>query len=513
MAYEALTRARITNLEAPIPPQCYTKSDGTSNPCWTCHAVGTFPNRQNDVKLQSEYAFSDVGKDNHWTNLFVDRSAVMASITDAQALAYVRQDNYAELRTKLAGKQTGGYIPDLDFQQGFGEDGFAKDGSGWRAFRYKPFPGAFWPTNGATDDVLIRLPASFRKVKGVEQPEVYKANLALLEAQLATDPNLPADKVVWPTEPLDEKLVGADLDGDGKRGVAVLIKGLPKKYFGDAAALVFRGVYPHDTEFLHSVRYIDPESRTLIAQRMKELRYSRKVRYLGDTDIPRAYAAEVDEKFRAHLPRFAGDGATGLVNGFGWRYQAFIEDSKGRLRAQTREETFACMGCHANLGVTVDGSFSFPRKVPGKSGWAYQNIGDIPDVPQWGHAEGEVLTYFKRVLGGDEFRSNDEILERFFPGGKLDEALVKKAAVGGTEKLPFLLAPSRKRALLLNKAYMALVREQTFEKGRDVVIRPAKNVLQHTENVETAFAKAGHIYADGQLRLNWRGTPFWTLTD
>jgi hypothetical protein len=74
-----------------------------------------------------------------------------------------------------------------------------------------------------------------------------------------------------------------------------------------------------------------------------------------------------------------------------------------------------------------------------------------------------------------------------------------------------LLAPSRKRALLLDKAYMALVREQSFEKGRDVVIRPAKNVLTHTENVETPFAKAGKVYADGRLRLNWTGTEFWTL--
>src|SRR3546814_2792844 len=57
------------------------------------------------------------------------------------------------------------WIPDLDPAQGFDDTGFARDGSGWRAFRYKPFPGTFWPTNGASDDVLIRLPAIFRDRK------------------------------------------------------------------------------------------------------------------------------------------------------------------------------------------------------------------------------------------------------------------------------------------------------------------------------------------------------------
>ena len=31
-------------------------------------------------------------------------------------------------------------------------------GSDWRTVRYQPFPGAFWPTNGSTGDVFIRLP-------------------------------------------------------------------------------------------------------------------------------------------------------------------------------------------------------------------------------------------------------------------------------------------------------------------------------------------------------------------
>jgi hypothetical protein len=39
-----------------------------------------------------------------------------------------------------------------------------------------------------------------------------------------------------------------------------------------------------------------------------------------------------------------------------------------------------------------------------------------------------------------------------------------------------LIVPSRERAALLNKAYMALVKEQRFELGRDALIKPPRNV-------------------------------------
>ena len=51
----------------------------------------------------------------------------------------------------------------------FDNEGFDKDlknnYTGWRAFAYYPFLGTFWPTNGSTDDVLIRLPETFWKDK------------------------------------------------------------------------------------------------------------------------------------------------------------------------------------------------------------------------------------------------------------------------------------------------------------------------------------------------------------
>ena len=59
---------------------------------------------------------------------------------------------------------------------------------------------------------------------------------------------------------------------------------MPSHYLGGAAALpVRRGLYPEGTELLHSVRYLDPDAPGLIAARMKELRYMKKVQALDRT--------------------------------------------------------------------------------------------------------------------------------------------------------------------------------------------------------------------------------------
>jgi hypothetical protein len=40
----------------------------------------------------------------------------------------------------------------------------------------------------------------------------------------------------------------------------------------------------------------------------------------------------------------------------------------------------------------------------------------------------------------------------------------------------YLLLPSPERALALDRAYRAIVEEQSFTKGRDAVLAPSKNV-------------------------------------
>ncbi len=475
----AVARASIghtANREAQVPSMCYTKTGGVSNPCWTCHTDSQSPNHQNDGALQAEYSFSAFALQNRWTNLFVDRTAAATAITDAEALAYIRTDNYAPLRAALNRSRPAdytGYVPDLDLAAGFDAEGFARDGSGWRALRYKPFPGTFWPTNGSADDVMVRLPAAFRaSPDGTPTRDIYKANLAILEAAIASPPG--------GSSTIAARFVGAARDEP-----------------------VRRRLFPAGTELLHTVRYVDPDAPALLSTRLKELRYMRKVASLDDWAVLRAYEKERDKKDRGVVSAFAGSPLSGVRNDFGWQLQGFIEDATGRLRLQTEEEHRFCMGCHSSLGVTVDQTFSFARKVPGADGWRHQDLRGMKDAPQAGHAEPEILTYFKRTGGGDELRANVEVLQRFFPGGILEEKEVRRAAPGGDRDITHLIAPSRSRALALAKSYMALVREQTFAHGRDTLLAPPANVFARIDNDSTELATRGKIFRDGRLWLDW----------
>ncbi len=202
----------IYNREAIIPPPCYTKTQGSYNPCYVCHQneIPGRENRMNDEDLQVEYSFSELGTRNHWQNLFEDRSERVSGMSDRDILEYINQNNYSELAERLEQVDFQGWIPDLENlhlgKDAFDENGFAKDGSHWVAYNYKPLPSTFWPTNGSTDDVMIRLPAPFRTdLYGNESLDVYKANLAILEAQMKGYATIGC-------LPVDERKVGIDLD-------------------------------------------------------------------------------------------------------------------------------------------------------------------------------------------------------------------------------------------------------------------------------------------------------------
>jgi len=156
------------------------------------------------------------------------------------------------------------------------------------------------------------------------------------------------------------------------------------------------------------------------------------------------------------------------------------------------------MGCHSGLGVTVDSSFAFPRKVPGLDGWRLQDLRGMADAPQASHEEPEVLEYLRRVGGGDEFRANDEMIAKFLKPGRLNVHAVRAAP-----DLAALVMPSRARALALNKAYLLIVRDQSFVHGRDAVLAPAVNVHQKIENGQTDLRKTGKVFTDGRLWLDW----------
>ena len=163
---------------------------------------------------------------------------------------------------------------------------------------------------------------------------------------------------------------------------------------------------------------------------------------------------------------------------------------------QNREETLFCMGCHSTIGTTIDQTFAFARKVPGAKGWGYINLHDLADAPTNGKTEGEYLSYMRDVGGGDEFRQNQEMREKWFDDdGNLLTNAVKAADVYT------LITPSPRRALDLNKAYLTIVQDQDFIHGRDANLTPAVNVYRNVdENTPTLPAEKSREY---DLRLHW----------
>ncbi|MFP5414647.1 MAG: hypothetical protein ACLGG1_06510 [Gammaproteobacteria bacterium] len=489
----------LYNPEAVIPPQCYTKTETQYNPCYVCHqaAVPGRENRMDDGILQQEYQFSDVGLRNHWRNLFEDRSERVAAISDAEILGWVDDDNYSALAPSLRAAEFKGWIPDLTgLESGaaaFDENGLARDGSAWMAFNYKPMPSTFWPTNGSTDDVMIRLAPEMRQTAdGVESIDVYLANLALVEANIKGMSEIT-------TRPLDEAVIGSDLDGDGALGVATVIRNTGH-YVGAAADWFKQNwLYPLGTEFLHTVRYvgISDDGSIEISRRMKEVRYMRKQYVLPKFALDNAYREEAYAKDAGYLPGYIDMGPHGLDNEMGWLIQGFIEGRKGQLRASTFEENLFCMGCHTSVGATIDKVFSFARKIDGEQGWGYINLHGMPDVPNRGESRGEIATYLERVGGGGEFRNNPEMRSRWFDAeGRVDHARIATADVYS------LITPSRERALELNKAYRLLVEDQDYIFGRDATVTPPANVYREIDPAVVPTLPAEHAY-EWDIRLDW----------
>lgn len=516
-AYDPLGEARaavaVHNPEASVPLQCYART-GAANTCWTCHAEGQNTNLRVDLDLQASYDFSDFARENHWRNAFLalgagaagagaDDDGDGAEIADAELIAWVRQDNYRPLQRALArAPERPAFVPDVDLHGGFDELGFARDGSGWRALRYQPFPGSGWPTNGSVGDSFVRLPDAFQQDgAGAASLEIYRANLTILEAAIAADPSQPTAALSRRIEPIDEVAIGLDLDADGVLARATRLRGLPARYVGGAAEVVVtRYQYPAGAELLHTVRYLDPDAPGMMARRMKEVRYARKVEVLDAWANARAYEREAEEKAEGNLPQYRGAPEVGLRNDFGWQLTGYIEDARGRLRLQTEEEHRACMGCHSAVGVTVDHTFSMARKVPGRDGWQVQTLEGLQDRAQVGHADGEALTYMKRAGRADDFGANAEMDDRFFPNGELDAVAVRRASPGGDRDLAWLLSPSRERALRLDRAYLALVRLQRFAQGREAFAEPPR--LLHVV-VGAEEKAAARTWTDGRLHLAW----------
>jgi hypothetical protein len=506
---------RLRNSIAYIPPQCFTQTRGedgrSKNPCYACHTRSEAPNYVNDQDLQVTLTLPVPGASNPWTNLLSAPLARAPAVSDEVIRAYVRHDNYRDSDGRIAlaqvlqkpppdwdGNGNGrwdGFVPDVQFA--FDDHGFdhRPDGSptGWRAFAYYPFVGTFFPTNGSADDVLVRLDAALREDEaGRFDATAYVVNFAIVEA-LVTRADVAIDAV-------DEAALGVDLDLDGHLGRATHVAfddardgrgGTRMHYVGRARALqasggfpIAPGLFPLNTEFFHTVRYLDvgPDGVVAMAPRMKEVRYARKALWMT-YDALKAHVALENRTTTTNPARTHGVEwfrEAGVGNGLGWYYQGFIEARDGSLRPQSLEESAFCEGCHGGIGATVDGVFSFARKVrddgPAR-GWFHWSQRDLRGIPEPRRQDGQYeYTFYLREAGaGDELRSNSEVSSRFFD----ERGALRSGEVEALHSdIARLLLPSPSRALDLDRAYRAVVLEQSFDRGRDAVLAPSPNVQE-----------------------------------
>ena len=515
-----ITSKNIKNMDSVyISPQCYTKTQdnkgNTFNPCYSCHINSIEPNFVDDFDLQASYDFSESSNKNPFINSFKDRTTLVEKIADKEIISYINQSNYKSSDGRIIiadklnydlpskwdfaydGKKDGkwkGYIPDSYLN--FDDEGFDKDlngvYTGWRAFAYTPFLGTFWPTNGSTDDVMIRLPKSMMQdEKGNFSKEIYKINLAIVESMIKKQ-DIKLDFEV------DESKYNVDLNHNNlvdKTSIIVykwnkpdaLSKypkviyrnyyvGLAKKELIENKLHISPGLYPDGTEFLHSLRYIgiDEQKNSIkMSPRMKELRYTKKTSWNNYSQLSNAAQSEIKEKdaFPERLRGVRGDMEKGLSNGLGWVYQGFIEDKNGNLRPQSYEETLSCIGCHSGIGATTDSSFAFPRKFDEKNAWYHWTKKDLKGTKDrvLSNKKGEFAFYLEQNRAGDEYRANEEIKNKFFDkDGKLIQSEVDKIK----DDITYLIYPSVKRAIKLNKAYKVIVDEQSFIYGKDAHIKP-----------------------------------------
>jgi len=534
----------LPNETAYIPSQCYTKTEDKQkqvyNPCYVCHTKSIEPNYINDWNLQLEYSFPEAGLQNPWANLFEDRSGRIQEISDQEILEYVRTSNYLdeqgtiiisnrmrEVPSSWDINENGrwdGYTPDCYFNfDGKGFDHDLEDSyTGWRAFAYYPFPGTFWPTNGSTDDVLIRLAEDFRlDDNGEFDLTVYQVNLAIVEAI--------TNRRDVAIEEIDENRFGVDLNKDGILGLTNLIafdwnplENRTMSYVGQAGldqqqgtVHLAAGLFPEGTEFLNSVRYmdIDDQGSISLAPRMKELRYMKKRSWQSYADLEGSALSEIKEKddFPDRTRQFIGNSEQGLNNDDGWLLQGFIEDAAGDLRPQSFEETVFCIGCHGGTGATTDSVFSFPRKIDSnhdQQGWYHWSQKGLKGLnePKIKIRDAGVYYEYSYYLmynkSGNEFRDNLEVVNKFYNrDGSVKQDMLDLLH----EDIKVLLDPSAGRALQLNKAYKTIVWDQDFIHGRDTNIAPVANVHKEVEqDLPTGVKQVSNI--DG-FRGRFGSTP------
>jgi len=441
----------FSNPYAQVPAQCYIETaSGTQNACLFCHTNGVWKTGMGNNNPQAG-AFADIGNFqleysfapynnttplatiNRWENtLYPEKLAahvaslgIDANTWDMQS--YLRQDNwskaYAQRPKQDAYWDAGGESPfrllpalnpaDLPANaDGFvrsqrKEAGFYKDQegvmTGWRAVNFMPY-GIFSPQTGSVSGIYIRLPVAFmQNEQGKFDTALYAQNLDLL------------------AKAVQDRLTESDA----------------KSYLGKANSIaVQKGVYPVGTEFAHPLHYVDMDADGSDAsvsrfpgtrsQRVKEVRYMIKWEdYNPNGQRPTAGAEPT---------AIMGSDAQGWVdNGAGWYLVGFIEDAKGDLRPQHKEEMMQCIGCHSGVretemptftsgvGNTVDSTWSFPRQLPKGMGWQEMNYlgynktngSTLAEPKNRDKGVGEYRLFLEHVVGANLYGEMPMSIEAF----------------------------------------------------------------------------------------------------
>ena len=425
-----------SNPDPAIPPQCWVETGyGTQNACLYCHtdylaSIG----HGNALRLaEDQVLYSFAGPElNHilWRNVIAPEevdarlAAEGVALPDIGDVDYVRRDNWSPAYARARPEGNAGWMntdrpddelalfPALDPNHLFPYDpadptsggahgyvdpeGFVRDSggrpTGWRSVNFLPY-GIFTPLTGSVSGIYVRLPRPFMTSGGEISLEAYKANLELLERNVKN------------------RL----LEGESH-------------YLGDASSVrVRRGFFPVGAELAHPLHYVDlradgeagpsvdgvvgnhaptyefPGTRS---KRLKEMRFMYKWQDVALEDL--AGAGDEEDGEETIVGR---EGQGWIDNAAGWILAAFIEDRQGNLRTQTTEELVQCLGCHGNVGNTVDSVWSLQRKLPGELGWREMDYGGydsrrphetrLEDYRREGEARGELELFYHTVVGAD----------------------------------------------------------------------------------------------------------------
>jgi hypothetical protein len=426
------------NEEPTIPAQCWIETSyGTQNACKYCHTnYLTEIEHGNNWPIAEDqilFSFPSPGLNKVlWSNIIhpeeivkrlEEESIDLPQPDDPAILTYIRTDNWLATYNITRGNGDDSWNNlshvDSEFQlfpalnpadlfpyseenptdngtHGYvDQEGFVRDRNneytGWRAINFFPYA-IFTPLTGSVSGIYIRLPREFMTKEGEVDIEIYKKNLDLLVKNIKNE------------NPDSEY------------------------YYGAASGIkVDKGFYPIGTEFAHPLHYVDlnadgecgteldglndsnskdyefPGTRS---KRVKEIRYMYKWKEVDLDDI--------SAKESEGVPKVIGKEWKGWIdNNAGWVIAAYIEDRKGNLRPQTTEELCQCLGCHGEVGNTIDSVWSFQRKLHGELGWQEMNYGyykksradktELQDYYSQNIEMGELEYFYYTVVGADLF--------------------------------------------------------------------------------------------------------------